>query len=86
MIRPAQVSNSPSLRMMSNSGLTSEICGNIAISSATPTRIFLPGKSSRAIAYAAMVPMTTAITVAISPMPIELISALVNASVRKMPR
>ncbi len=36
--------------MISNSGLTREIWGNIAMSSATPTRIFLPGKSSLAIA------------------------------------
>ena len=33
-----------------------------------------------------MVPMTTAITVEIRPMPMELISALVNALVWKIPR
>ena len=35
----------------------------------------LPGNSSRAIAYAAMVPKIRAITVAITQMPIELTSA-----------
>ncbi len=50
MIRPGQVSNSPSRRSMLNSGVTSEICGNIAISSAAPMSAFLPGKSSRATA------------------------------------
>ena len=35
---------------MSNSGPTTEIGGNIAIASAPPRMIPLPGKSSRAIA------------------------------------
>ena len=35
---------------MLNSGVTSEICGNIAISSATPISSRLPGNASRAIA------------------------------------
>ena len=60
---------------MLNNGVTSEIAGNIAISSAMPISSLLPGKSSRAMAYAAIAPITTAITVVITPIPIELISA-----------
>lgn len=84
-ISPGQVSNSPSARSMSNSGDTSEIGGNIAISSDSPISSRLPGKRSRATAYAAIVPSTTAITVAISAMPIELTSARVNSDVSKIP-
>ena len=69
---------------MSNSGETSETCGNIAISSETPTSRPLPGKSSRLIAYAAIVPSTTAISVAMSAMPIELTRARTNWSVWKI--
>jgi hypothetical protein len=50
MIRPGQVSNRPTARSMLKIGVTSEICGNIAISSATPTSNFFPGNASRAIA------------------------------------
>ncbi len=50
MIRPGQVSKSPMLRHMLKIGVTSEICGNIAISSATPTSSRLPGNASRATA------------------------------------
>ncbi len=49
-ISPGQVSKMPSRRSMSNSGETSDTCGNIAISRETPTSSPLPGKSSRAIA------------------------------------
>ncbi len=71
---------------MSNSGETSDTCGNIAISRETPTSTFLPGKSSRLIAYAAIAPSTTAMAVAISAMPMELISARTNWSVAKIER
>ena len=50
MIKPGHVSNSPMLRHMLKIGVTKEICGNIAINSATPTRSFLPGNDSRATA------------------------------------
>ena len=85
MIKPGHVSNSPMLRHRLKIGVTSEICGNIAISSATPTSNRLPGNDSRATAYAAMPPTTTAITVVINPMPIELISAEVKMSPEKIP-
>ena len=45
---------------------------------ANESNTFLPRKSSRAIAYAANIAMITDSTVAISAMPIELISARVN--------
>ena len=64
---------------MLNSGPTSAACGNIAMPSASDSSTFLPGNSRRAIAYAANIAMTTEISVAISAMPIELISALVNS-------
>ena len=50
MIRPGQVSKRPRLRSMLNSGVTSEIAGNMAISSDMPISRRLPGKSSRATA------------------------------------
>ena len=50
MISPGQVSNSPIRRSMLNSGVTKEIWGNIAISSAEPMSAFFPVKSSRATA------------------------------------
>ena len=69
---------------MLNSGVTSDTCGNIAISSESPTSSCLPGNSSRAIAYAAIVPSTTAISVEMIAMPIELTSARRNSEVWKM--
>ena len=71
MIRPPQVSNSPSVVSILNSGVTRAICGNIEMSSARATMIFLPGNSSRAIAYAAIVPKMMAMNVAMMQMPIE---------------
>lgn len=63
---------------MSNSGPTTEIGGNIAIASA-PARIMnLPGKSSRAIAYAVNDASVTAITVAMRAIRIELTSGRRN--------
>ena len=50
MMSPGQVSNSPSDRSMLNSGVTSEMAGNMAISSDMPISRFLPGKRSRATA------------------------------------
>ena len=50
MISPGQVLNSPSARSMVNSGVTSAISGNMAISSAVPMSTLLPGNRSRAIA------------------------------------
>ena len=64
---------------MLNSGPTSAACGNIAIARAIDSRSLLPGKSRRAIAYAANIAMTTDRRVAISEMPMELRSALVNS-------
>ena len=50
MISPGQVSKRPSTRSTLNSGVTSEISGNIAISSDTPMSTLLPGNFSRAMA------------------------------------
>ena len=86
MISPGQVSYRPTSRHRSNSGPTSDTTGNIAIARANDRIAFLPGDSSRAIAYATSVANTTPITVAISEMPIELISAAVNRSVLKTVR
>src|SRR2546430_3478670 len=83
MMSPGQVSNSLTLRHRSNSGPTSDTTGNMAIASAKFRISFLPGKSSRAIAYATKVAKTTPTAVAMSEMPIELISAEVNRSVLK---
>ena len=71
---------------MLNSGVTSEIGGNMAISSAMPMSTLLPGNRSRAIAYAAMDASTTAMTVAMMPMPIELSSGRRNCELVKIPR
>ena len=49
-MRPGQVSNRPSWRHRLNSGLTSEMAGNMAISKVTATSTCLPGNRSRAIA------------------------------------
>ena len=70
---------------MLNSGVASAMAGNIAISSDTPIRTCLPGKFSRATAYAAIEASTTAMNVAISPMPIELRSGRRNVAVVRMP-
>src|SRR5690349_9719469 len=86
MIRPGQVSNRPTARHRLNSGPTSATTGNIAIASAVDRMIRLPGKSSRAIAYAANIATTTPMTVDSSEMPIELRSALVNRPVLKTVR
>ena len=50
MISPGQVSKRPSCRPRLNSGVTSEIGGNMAISRDIPTSTCLPGKRSRATA------------------------------------
>ena len=50
MISPGQVLKRPSARSMLNSGVTSEMSGNIAMSSDIPMRTCLPGKASRATA------------------------------------
>ena len=61
---------------MSKSGLTTEICGKITIASAAArARSRLPGKSSRAIAYAALVARTTAMNVLMTAIPMELRNA-----------
>src|SRR4051812_8348248 len=78
MIRPSQVSNRPIARHRLNSGPTSETTGNIAMARATDRINFLPGKSRRAIAYAANIATTTPMIVDSSEIPIELRSALVN--------
>src|SRR6476469_5688433 len=69
----------PRLRHMLNSGPTRAACGNIAIARAIDSRTFFPGKSSRAIAYEANIATMTESVVAISAMPTELRSALVNS-------
>src|SRR2546430_13166796 len=86
MMRPGHVSNSRSVRSMLNSGVTSEIAGNMAMSSDMPISRPLPGKLSRATAYAAMDANTTAMNVEMRAMPMELTRARVNSDVRKMPR
>ena len=68
------------VRHRSNSGLTSETTGNIAIASAVVSTIFLPLNSRRAMAYAARVAMMTDSTVAIRLMPIEFTIARRNWS------
>ena len=50
MIRPGHVSYRPSVRHMLNSGVTSEITGNMETIRETVSTTFLPGKSRRAIA------------------------------------
>ena len=50
MIRPGQVSYSPIWRHRLNSGVTIETTGNMDTARATVRIIFLPGKSSRAMA------------------------------------
>jgi hypothetical protein len=70
---------------MSNSGPTIEIAGNMAIASAAVRIARLPGNSSRAMAYAAIVPSSTAMTVEISAMPAEFTSARVKMSCWKIP-
>ena len=57
---------------MLNSGPMIDTGGNMAMASAPDSTSVLPGKSSRTIAYAANIARTTASTVAISAMPIEL--------------
>ena len=53
IITPGQVSNRPRLRHRLNSGLTSETTGKAAMAKAMDRIRRLPGKSSRAIPYAA---------------------------------
>jgi hypothetical protein len=78
------VSKIPTAVSILKSGVTSAICGNIEISNDMPTMAFLPGKSRRAMAYAAMVPRTSATKVEIRQMPIELINDLMKSSFLKM--
>src|SRR5688572_23086568 len=80
MIRPGHVSYRPVARQIVNIGPISDTAGKIAIASAVERMIFLNGKSSRAIAYAARVAMITDSVVAISAIPIELRNAEVNRS------
>jgi len=85
MISPIQVLKIPSPRSMLNSGVTSEMSGNIAISSDIPMSARLPGKLSRATAYAAIEASTTEMKVAIRPIPMELSNGRVNSEVEKIP-
>src|SRR5690606_26379617 len=80
MINPGQVSYRPMLRQRLNNGVTIEMTGKIATASAVVRITRLPGKSSRAIAYAAKVARTTEMNVAISEIPMELRSADKNSS------
>ena len=68
------------MRHRLNSGVTIEITGKIDTASAEVRTSFLPGKSSRAIAYAQNIASTTAMDVAISEMPMELRRAGRNRS------
>ena len=86
MISPGHVSYRPIWRHRLYSGPTSDICGNIATPSVTARMIVFPGKSRRAIAYAAEDASTTARNVEISAIPIELRSAAVKIPVLKMSR
>src|SRR5262245_26266307 len=65
---------------MLNSGPTRAACGNMAMASAIDSSAFLPGYSSRAMAYAANIATITDSSVAMIAMPNELRSALVNSS------
>src|SRR5690242_15754893 len=67
MISPGHVSYRPIWRHRLYSGPTSEICGKSATPSVTARMICLPGKSRRAIAYAAADAISTARHVAMSP-------------------
>src|SRR5262249_3054034 len=82
---PGQVLKIPSARSMLNSGVTSEMSGNIAISSDIPMSTCLPGNRSRATAYAASEASTTEMKVAIRPIPIEFSSGRVNSEEVKIP-
>jgi hypothetical protein len=59
------------VRQMLNRGVTMEITGKIDTPSAVVRMTRFPGKSRRAMAYAARVASTTATAVAMSEMPIE---------------
>src|SRR4051812_17446633 len=75
MISPSQVSYSPICRQRLNSGVTIEITGKMATPRAAERISRLPGKSSRAIAYAANIDRMHEMNVAIRQMPKELRSA-----------
>src|ERR1700748_2868346 len=85
MISPIQVLKIPSCRSMLNSGVASEMSGNIAISSDSPMSRRLPGNASRATAYAASEASTTEMKVAIRAIPMELSSGRVNSEELKIP-
>src|SRR4051794_7290571 len=80
MISPIQVSYSPICRHRLNSGVTMEMTGKIATPSAVPRMSFFPGKSSRAMAYAANIDSTHEMNVAIRQIPNEFRSAGKNRS------
>ncbi len=80
MISPGQVSYRPIWRHRLNSGVTIEMTGKIATASAVDRMSFLPGKSSRAMAYAANIARKQAIAVAMRTMPNEFRSAGRNRS------
>src|SRR5919112_4076156 len=80
MIRPGQVSYSPICRHRLNSGVTIEMTGKMATASAVDRISFLPGKSRRAMAYAANIARMHEIAVAMRQMPNELRSAGRNRS------
>src|SRR3954468_17533168 len=80
MIMPSQVSYRPICRQRLNSGVTIEITGKIATPRAADRMSRLPGKSNRAIAYAANIDRKQDMNVAIRQMPKELRSAGRNRS------
>jgi hypothetical protein len=61
-----------------------ETGGNMAMASAPERTIFLPGKSSRTMAYAANIANVTARTVAMRAMPMELRNAAGNCGSSKI--
>src|SRR3954463_13882446 len=71
MISPTQVSYSPICRHRLNSGVTIEMTGKIATARAVPRISFFPGKSSRAMAYAANIDSRQEMNVAIRQIPNE---------------
>src|SRR3712207_6269198 len=70
-ISPGQVSYRPIWRHTLNSGVTIEMTGKIATPSAVDRISRLPGKSSRAMAYAANIASRQEIAVAMRQMPNE---------------
>ena len=86
MIRPGQVSNSPMLRSMLKIGVTKrDLREHRDQQRDTDQQLACRGRPAGRRRTPPCHRSTTAITVVISPIPIELISAELNASPEKMP-